>query len=127
MAIDNRFGKPIRSICHEYLKLIVQDLQVISICGHVFHELCWLVIKPKRWFHRRGKIVTQKGQRLCLLKLRVWRSRHRASVRPWRVKRSLKKSMRRKRTKEEVALRNEVLRENIHSTTASFKIPVYQI
>ncbi|KAJ0112882.1 hypothetical protein Patl1_00506 [Pistacia atlantica] len=45
MAIDNKFGKPICSICYEDLKPIVEDLQVISICGHVFHELCL-----QQWF-----------------------------------------------------------------------------
>ncbi|KAJ0779394.1 putative chromatin regulator PHD family [Helianthus annuus] len=28
------------SICHEDLNPTVEDLQAISICGHVFHELC---------------------------------------------------------------------------------------
>ncbi|KAJ4728213.1 E3 ubiquitin-protein ligase TRAIP-like [Melia azedarach] len=45
MAIDNKFGKTICSICYEDLKPIVEDLQVISICGHVFHELCL-----QQWF-----------------------------------------------------------------------------
>ncbi|KAK9056157.1 hypothetical protein SSX86_027246 [Deinandra increscens subsp. villosa] len=34
------FPKAICSICYEDLKPIVEDLQAISICGHVFHELC---------------------------------------------------------------------------------------
>ncbi|KAJ8900457.1 hypothetical protein K2173_025234 [Erythroxylum novogranatense] len=33
------------SICYEDLKPIVEDLQAISICGHVFHELCL-----QQWF-----------------------------------------------------------------------------
>lgn len=37
--------KTICSICYEDLKPIVEDLQVISICGHVFHELCL-----QQWF-----------------------------------------------------------------------------
>ncbi|CAL5322675.1 unnamed protein product [Camellia sinensis] len=32
--------KPICSICYEDLNPIIEDLQSISICGHVFHELC---------------------------------------------------------------------------------------
>ncbi|KAK2650203.1 hypothetical protein Ddye_017692 [Dipteronia dyeriana] len=45
MQADNKFGKTICSICYEDLKPIVEDLQVISICGHVFHELCL-----QQWF-----------------------------------------------------------------------------
>ncbi|KAH9787692.1 RING-type domain-containing protein [Citrus sinensis] len=45
MGIENKFGKTICSICYEDLKPIVEDLQVISICGHVFHELCL-----QQWF-----------------------------------------------------------------------------
>ncbi|GMN45067.1 hypothetical protein TIFTF001_014258 [Ficus carica] len=41
----NTFGKTICSICYEDLKPIVEDLQAISICGHVFHELCL-----QQWF-----------------------------------------------------------------------------
>ncbi|CAL5363834.1 unnamed protein product [Camellia sinensis] len=33
-------AKPICSICYEDLNPIIEDLQSISICGHVFHELC---------------------------------------------------------------------------------------
>ncbi|CAL5410966.1 unnamed protein product [Camellia sinensis] len=33
-------AKPICSICYEDLNPIIKDLQSISICGHVFHELC---------------------------------------------------------------------------------------
>ncbi|CAL5354861.1 unnamed protein product [Camellia sinensis] len=33
-------AKPIRSICYEDLNPIINDLQSISICSHVFHELC---------------------------------------------------------------------------------------
>ncbi|CAL5422667.1 unnamed protein product [Camellia sinensis] len=32
-------AKPICSICYEDLNPIIEDLQSISICGHVFHEL----------------------------------------------------------------------------------------
>ncbi|KAJ7962461.1 E3 ubiquitin-protein ligase TRAIP-like [Quillaja saponaria] len=42
---NNNFGKTICSICYEDLKPIVEDLQSISICGHVFHELCL-----QQWF-----------------------------------------------------------------------------
>ncbi|KAF3441575.1 hypothetical protein FNV43_RR15489 [Rhamnella rubrinervis] len=41
----NTFGKAICSICYEDLLPIVEDLQVVSICGHVFHELCL-----QQWF-----------------------------------------------------------------------------
>ncbi|XP_050235586.1 uncharacterized protein LOC126685702 [Mercurialis annua] len=39
------FAKTICSICYEDLKPIVEDLQGISVCGHVFHELCL-----QQWF-----------------------------------------------------------------------------
>ncbi|KAF5176793.1 E3 ubiquitin-protein ligase traip-like [Thalictrum thalictroides] len=45
MSESNAFGKTICSICYEDLKPLIEDLQSISICGHVFHELClqqWL-------------------------------------------------------------------------------------
>lgn len=42
-ANSNSFAKTICSICFEDLKPLVEDLQSISICGHVFHEL-WLVV-----------------------------------------------------------------------------------
>ncbi|KAE8721460.1 pentatricopeptide repeat-containing protein [Hibiscus syriacus] len=45
MTADNSFSKTICSICYEDLKPIVEDLQSISICGHVFHELCL-----QQWF-----------------------------------------------------------------------------
>lgn len=35
-------GKSICSICYEDLNPILEDLQAISICGHVFHELWFL-------------------------------------------------------------------------------------
>ncbi|WCJ22708.1 RING/U-box superfamily protein [Euphorbia peplus] len=55
MASDaNSFGKSICSICYEDLKPIVEDLQAISICGHVFHELCL-----QQWFEYC------KGSRKC--------------------------------------------------------------
>ncbi|KAH7692365.1 TRAF-interacting protein [Dioscorea alata] len=41
--------KPLCSICYEDLKPIIEDLQSISLCGHVFHELClqqWLEYCP---------------------------------------------------------------------------------
>ncbi|XP_027773083.1 uncharacterized protein LOC107018464 isoform X3 [Solanum pennellii] len=37
----NSFGKTICSICYEDLNPIIEDLQAVTICGHVFHEL-WL-------------------------------------------------------------------------------------
>ncbi|KMT20407.1 hypothetical protein BVRB_1g004030 [Beta vulgaris subsp. vulgaris] len=45
MVGPNSFAKTICSICYEDLKPIVEDLQAISICGHVFHELCL-----QQWF-----------------------------------------------------------------------------
>ncbi|KAL5727056.1 hypothetical protein ACHQM5_000290 [Ranunculus cassubicifolius] len=45
MNENNAFGKTICSNCYEDLKPLIEDLQSISICGHVFHELClqqWL-------------------------------------------------------------------------------------
>ncbi|KAI4355143.1 hypothetical protein L6164_003943 [Bauhinia variegata] len=39
------FSRTICSICFEDLKPVVEDLQSISICGHVFHELCL-----QQWF-----------------------------------------------------------------------------
>ncbi|GFY97370.1 RING/U-box superfamily protein [Actinidia rufa] len=45
MVCGNTFSRTICSICYEDLKPIVEDLQSISICGHVFHELCL-----QQWF-----------------------------------------------------------------------------
>lgn len=45
MAGGTSFGKTICSICYEDLKPLVEDLQAISLCGHVFHELCL-----QQWF-----------------------------------------------------------------------------
>ncbi|KAL9385395.1 hypothetical protein Peur_022405 [Populus x canadensis] len=42
---NNSFAKTICSICYEDLKPIIEDLQSITICGHVFHELCL-----QQWF-----------------------------------------------------------------------------
>ncbi|KAL3829691.1 hypothetical protein ACJIZ3_018493 [Penstemon smallii] len=42
---NNSFTKTICSICYEDLKPIIEDLQSISVCGHVFHELCL-----QQWF-----------------------------------------------------------------------------
>ncbi|MQL68543.1 hypothetical protein Taro_000852, partial [Colocasia esculenta] len=42
-------SKAICPICYEDLKPIVEDLQSVSLCGHVFHELClqqWLEYCP---------------------------------------------------------------------------------
>ncbi|CAA2934987.1 filamin A-interacting 1-like [Olea europaea subsp. europaea] len=39
------FARTICSICYEDLKPIIEDLQSISVCGHVFHELCL-----QQWF-----------------------------------------------------------------------------
>ncbi|KAK9143859.1 hypothetical protein Syun_013259 [Stephania yunnanensis] len=45
------FGKTICSICYEDLNPVVEDLQCVFICGHVFHELClqqWLEYCPEK-------------------------------------------------------------------------------
>ncbi|KAM1053238.1 hypothetical protein ACFX15_000687 [Malus domestica] len=44
-ADSHNFTKTICSICYEDLKPTSEDLQSISICGHVFHELCL-----QQWF-----------------------------------------------------------------------------
>ncbi|KAG8391879.1 hypothetical protein BUALT_Bualt01G0232800 [Buddleja alternifolia] len=47
---NNSFSKTICSICFEDLKPLIEDLQSISVCGHVFHELClqqWFEYCPK--------------------------------------------------------------------------------
>ncbi|KAL6496813.1 hypothetical protein OROHE_027295 [Orobanche hederae] len=44
-AKTNSFAKTICSICYEDLKPLFEDLQSISVCGHVFHELCL-----QQWF-----------------------------------------------------------------------------
>ncbi|KAK9076389.1 hypothetical protein SSX86_004723 [Deinandra increscens subsp. villosa] len=49
------FAKTICSICYEDLKPNVEDLQAISICGHVFHELC-----IQQWFE-----YCSKGKKNC--------------------------------------------------------------
>ncbi|XP_076889990.1 uncharacterized protein LOC143540916 [Bidens hawaiensis] len=50
--MDSFGGKAICSICYDDLKPIVEDLQVIAICGHVFHELC---IQETFEFFSKGK------------------------------------------------------------------------
>lgn len=47
MADENAEGNAICSICYEDLKPVVEHLQAISACGHVFHEL-WLVHHNQR-------------------------------------------------------------------------------
>ncbi|XP_020242508.1 E3 ubiquitin-protein ligase RNF185-like [Asparagus officinalis] len=52
MSAGNLTGgnqKPICTICFEELRPIVEDLQSIPVCGHVFHELCiqqWMECCP---------------------------------------------------------------------------------
>ncbi|XP_010261367.1 PREDICTED: uncharacterized protein LOC104600221 [Nelumbo nucifera] len=50
MSDESGFGKTICSICYEDFKPIVEDLQAISTCGHVFHELCL-----QQWFEYCSK------------------------------------------------------------------------
>ncbi|KAK4802749.1 hypothetical protein SAY86_000952 [Trapa natans] len=38
-------SRAICSICYEDLKPVVEDLQAVSVCGHVFHEICL-----QQWF-----------------------------------------------------------------------------
>ncbi|CAN8248158.1 unnamed protein product [Cochlearia groenlandica] len=45
MAGENAAASAICSICYEDLKPVVENLQSISACGHVFHELCL-----QQWF-----------------------------------------------------------------------------
>ncbi|KAK7274305.1 hypothetical protein RIF29_15388 [Crotalaria pallida] len=45
VEVSDEFTGTICSICYEGLKPITEDLQSISICGHVFHELCL-----QQWF-----------------------------------------------------------------------------
>ncbi|CAN6480788.1 unnamed protein product [Victoria cruziana] len=42
---SNGFSRTICAICFEELRPIVEDIQSISLCGHVFHELCL-----QQWF-----------------------------------------------------------------------------
>ncbi|VVB06850.1 unnamed protein product [Arabis nemorensis] len=66
MAGENAAGNAICTICYEDLKPVAENLQSISACGHVFHELCL-----QQWFEycpstnkRNCPICKQK----CLLK-----------------------------------------------------------
>ncbi|XP_024627731.1 E3 ubiquitin-protein ligase trul-1 isoform X1 [Medicago truncatula] len=45
MVDDGEFSGTICSICYEPLNPVNEDLQCVSICGHVFHELCL-----QQWF-----------------------------------------------------------------------------
>ncbi|XP_018475323.2 LOW QUALITY PROTEIN: uncharacterized protein LOC108846605 [Raphanus sativus] len=50
MAGENAAANAICSICYEDLKPVAENLQSISACGHVFHELClqqWFEYCPK--------------------------------------------------------------------------------
>ncbi|XP_010544412.1 PREDICTED: E3 ubiquitin-protein ligase TRAIP-like [Tarenaya hassleriana] len=49
-------GSPICSICYEDLKPVVEHLQSISACGHVFHELCL-----QQWF----EYCSSSNKRTC--------------------------------------------------------------
>lgn len=51
MAGGTTFAKAICSICYEDLKPIVEDIQAISICGHVFHELWYSTPTPPPQTH----------------------------------------------------------------------------
>ncbi|KAL5062336.1 hypothetical protein RYX36_024073 [Vicia faba] len=45
MVDSGEFAGTICSICYESLNPITEDLQAVTICGHVFHELCL-----QQWF-----------------------------------------------------------------------------
>ncbi|VFQ76418.1 unnamed protein product [Cuscuta campestris] len=55
VGCENEIAKTICSICFEDLKPIVEDLQSIAVCGHVFHELCL-----QQWFE-----YCTKGKNTC--------------------------------------------------------------
>ncbi|XP_047149586.1 E3 ubiquitin-protein ligase trul-1-like [Vigna umbellata] len=50
MVDGGEFAGTICSICYEPLNPITEDLQSVSICGHVFHELCL-----QQWFEYSSK------------------------------------------------------------------------
>ncbi|KAK7382051.1 hypothetical protein VNO80_00713 [Phaseolus coccineus] len=50
MVDGGEFAGTICSICYEPLNPITEDLQSVSICGHVFHELCL-----QQWFEYCSK------------------------------------------------------------------------
>ncbi|ESW07131.1 hypothetical protein PHAVU_010G104100 [Phaseolus vulgaris] len=50
MVDGGEFAGTICSICYEPLDPITEDLQSVSICGHVFHELCL-----QQWFEYCSK------------------------------------------------------------------------
>jgi hypothetical protein len=52
MVGGTTFAKAICSICYEDLKPIVEDIQAISICGHVFHELWFLSLSLSLSLHK---------------------------------------------------------------------------
>jgi hypothetical protein len=54
MVGGTTFAKTICSICYEDLKPIVEDIQAISICGHVFHELWSLSLSLHTHTHARA-------------------------------------------------------------------------
>ncbi|XP_057454692.1 uncharacterized protein LOC130746161 isoform X2 [Lotus japonicus] len=54
MVDGGEFAGTICSICYEGLKPVTEDLQSISICGHVFHELCL-----QQWFEYCSKSKKQ--------------------------------------------------------------------
>ncbi|KAL1071700.1 hypothetical protein V6Z11_D11G104900 [Gossypium hirsutum] len=60
MINESSFSKTICSICYEDLKPIVEDLQCISICGHVFHELCL-----QQWFEYSSSSTKKYNCPVC--------------------------------------------------------------
>ncbi|GMH03698.1 hypothetical protein Nepgr_005537 [Nepenthes gracilis] len=58
MVGGNIYAKTVCSICYKYLKPIEGDLQVISLCGHVFHKLCL-----QQWF----EYCTNGKKQSCLI------------------------------------------------------------
>ncbi|XP_040936902.1 E3 ubiquitin-protein ligase TRAIP isoform X2 [Gossypium hirsutum] len=60
MINESSFSKTICSICYEDLKPIIEDLQCISICGHVFHELCL-----QQWFEYSSSSTKKYNCPVC--------------------------------------------------------------
>jgi hypothetical protein len=70
MVGGTTFAKTICSICYEDLKPIVEDIQAISICGHVFHEL-WslslsLSLSTHTYTHARAHTFEHVYQYMCV-------------------------------------------------------------
>ena len=67
MVGGTSIGKTICSICYEDLKPLVEDLQAISICGHVFHELWSVSLSLSIYLSVNWKSKIQECVKLMLL------------------------------------------------------------